>query len=76
MSRHFAGWEQLPDAERAELRARASASDLEALELAIAELSLAGLGELETPPAAVMRRLAADASTHVQRAQAPAPRVS
>lgn len=80
MSGRFAGWDErtlelaqveyttgLPEAQSVELRARASAHDLEAFELAIAELSLAGLGALEAPPAALMRRLEADARAHVRK---------
>ena len=80
MSGRFAGWDErtlelaqeeftsgLPAAQRAELRARAAEQDLEAFELAIAELNLAGLGELENPPAALMRRLEADARAQVRK---------
>jgi hypothetical protein len=77
---HFAGWDArtlalaldevtlgLAPAERAELLARTAPRDLEALELAVAELNVAALVELEAPPAALLGRLAADA-----RACAPA----
>ncbi|MBK7644414.1 MAG: anti-sigma factor [Planctomycetes bacterium] len=75
---HFAGWDEptldraleevtigLPEAERAEFEASVSADDLEAFELAVAELNLAGLGQLEAPPASLMRRLRSDARAHV-----------
>jgi len=77
MSAHFAGWDRrtldlaldevtlgLSEEERAELRSRAGAHELEALEHAVAELNLAGLGELEAAPAELMRRISADASAH------------
>jgi hypothetical protein len=80
MSGRFAGWDErtlglaqeeyttgLREAQCVELRARASAQALEAFELAIAELSLAGLGELEAPPSALVRRLEADARAHVRK---------
>jgi anti-sigma-K factor RskA len=82
MSGRFASWDErtlelaqeefttgLPAAQHAELRARAAEQDLEAFELAIAELNLAGLGELENPPAALMRRLEADARAQVRKPQ-------
>lgn len=51
----------LSAAERDELRARVPAHELEELELAIAELHVEALGELEAPPAAVLQRVMAGA---------------
>lgn len=80
MSARFAGWDErtlalacdelafgLDPEERAELLTRADGRDLEALELAIAELCLAELGPLEAPPAELMRRIAAAARDEVAR---------
>jgi hypothetical protein len=74
VSAHFAGWDRrtlelaldevtfgLAPGDRRELLTRADARSLEELELAVAELSVAALGELESPPAELTRRIAADA---------------
>lgn len=74
MSTRFASWDErtlalavdevtvgLAREECAELRARVRARDLEALELAVAELNVAALGELEAPPAELLHRIADDA---------------
>ncbi len=74
MSVRFAGWDErtfalaadevtfgLAREERKELFARARARDIEALELAIAEMNVASLGELESPPAELMGRISDDA---------------
>lgn len=74
MSVRFAGWDErtfalamdevtfgLARDERAKLLSRARARDIEALELAIAEMNVASLGELESPPVELMRRISDDA---------------
>jgi len=50
--------------ERDELTARLGADDLVQLEESAAALNLAGLGRLDTPPPALMRKLEADARAH------------
>ncbi len=84
MSKPFAEWDEhtqelaveevtlgLARGARAELFGRISAGDLEALEQSAAALNLAGLGQLETPPAALLRRLEADARAHFGPAAKP-----
>jgi hypothetical protein len=79
MSPHFANWDErtralaldelsfgLSAAERDELRARITAHELEELELAIAELHVAALGELEAPPAEVQQRVFAAARARME----------
>lgn len=74
MSVRFADWDERTFAlavdevteglaleDRRELFSRARTRDVEALELAIAELHVATLGELEPPPPELMRRVANDA---------------
>lgn len=53
------------------LFARIRAGDLEPLERSAAALNLAGLGRLETPPAALLRRLEAEARAHFGSAAGP-----
>lgn len=70
MSEHFASWddttlelaadlvtEGLDQADELQLEAQTRHDDLEAFELAVAELALAGLDDLEAPPADVSDRL-------------------
>jgi hypothetical protein len=74
VSVRFAGWDErtfvlavdevtfgLAREECKELFSRARARDIEALELAIAEINVACLGALESPPAELMRRVSDDA---------------
>lgn len=80
MSPSFANWDErtlalacdevafgLAPEDRAELLARADARDVEALELAVAELCVAELGQLEEPPAELLRRIASDACGRIAR---------
>ena len=55
--------------EREELLARLDPRDLGQLELSAAALNLAGLGKLDTPPAALIRRLEVEARAHSRAAK-------
>ncbi len=87
-SSHFAGWDArtlalaidevtqgLPHQEQAQLREKVDAKDLEALELALAEIHLASLETIEAPPVELLARLRTRAGNHLGHAiVADAPR--
>jgi hypothetical protein len=88
VSARFAGWEErtfalaldevtvgLEREERVELHSRVRTRDLEELELAIAELHVAALGELESPPAELMRRISDDAHAWLDASKSQPPAV-
>ncbi len=80
MSPRFASWDErtlalacdeftfgLAPEDRAELLERADARQLEEFELAVAELNVAALGELEAPPAELLQRISSDARDRLAR---------
>lgn len=86
MNVHFAGWDQrtlqlaldevtfgLAPTDRVELLSRADARALEELEFAVAALNVAALEELDSPPAEVTNRIAADARAWLGYARSELP---